>query len=153
MTPAYKIIILALTLYNNFIIFKNQIILKTIHLLDIHLYVRSIIHLLYKENPMTFTEQQIQAVWEKGITVINYDPHTWRKDQCGAWIYRSNYGNHNSSFGWEIDHQILQDNGGDDNIDNLRPLQWENNTTRSSDPLRCVVTSMGTKNIPLEPSP
>jgi hypothetical protein len=53
---------------------------------------------------MSFSEVEIQAVWEKGEIVDGYDPIKVRKDQCKAWIERSAYGNRSSDYGWEIDH-------------------------------------------------
>jgi 5-methylcytosine-specific restriction endonuclease McrA len=32
-----------------------------------------------------------------------------------------------TSFGWEVDHIRAVANGGSDDLDNLQPLQWENN--------------------------
>jgi len=96
---------------------------------------------------MAFTEQEISAVWAKGKIVSNNDPNVWRKDECDAWIKRSEYGNRNSTYGWEIDHIKPKDQGGSDNLSNLRPLQWENNAAKSSGRLVCAVTSSGTNNI------
>ena len=96
---------------------------------------------------MAFSEQDIQAVWEKGETIPTYDSNKWRKDKCGAWMTRSEYGNRDSDYGWEIDHITPKEDGGTDKIDNLRPLQWENNASKSSGRLVCVVISSGTKNV------
>jgi hypothetical protein len=72
---------------------------------------------------MPFTPKEIQQVWEKGTMVLDYDSGTWRKDVCTAWINRTEYGNPNSVYGWEVDR--IDRNGGDE-LRNLRPLQWEN---------------------------
>lgn len=88
-------------------------------------------------------DELIQAVWNKGTTIQNNDPAQWRKDTCGAWIARNQYGNRNSDYGWEIDH--INPNGGDA-IGNLQPLQWENNVAKSDGRQVCVVTAVGTKN-------
>jgi len=86
-----------------------------------------------------FSEETIQVVWNKGRIVSGYDPSKYRKDICSALIARSRYGDRNSKNGWEIDHI---DPNGSDNLDNLQPLQWENNVAKSdSGRLKCVVTS------------
>jgi hypothetical protein len=92
---------------------------------------------------MSFSSQDIQQVWQKGQITANNDPNVWRKDDCGAWINRSHYGNRNSVYGWEIDHITP---GGTDHISNLRPLQWQNNVSKSDGRLKCVVHSVGTAN-------
>ena len=94
-----------------------------------------------------FSEETIQKVWEKGTVVFNNDPAVWRKDYCGAWINRNQYGNRNSDWGWEIDHITLESNGGSDTLSNLRPLQWENNASRQENYWSCKITSSGTKNV------
>jgi|TARA_B110000908_G_C9860233_1_gene273756 5-methylcytosine-specific restriction endonuclease McrA len=96
---------------------------------------------------MAFTDEKVQIVWEKGTIVTGYDSFEWRKDQCDAWIKRSNYGNRDSDFGWEVDHITPQSNGGGDQLSNLRPLQWENNVATSNGRLTCNVKSNGNKNV------
>jgi 5-methylcytosine-specific restriction endonuclease McrA len=95
---------------------------------------------------MSWSEDTIQKVWEKGKIVANNDKDVWRKDECGAWIGRQYYGNRSSTYGWEIDHITSSDHGGSDNLSNLRPLQWENNLSKSSGRLVCAVTADGTSN-------
>ena len=80
-----------------------------------------------------FTRDIIDKVWNKGTIVEGYDESLFRKDSCGAWIVRGQYGETNSSFGWEIDHVYPQIKGGDDNLLNLRPMQWENNRSTGDD--------------------
>lgn len=96
---------------------------------------------------MAFTEEQIQKVWEKATVVSNNDPNVYRKDECGAWIAKKQYGNRESSFGWEIDHIKPQSKGGGDELSNLRPLQWQNNMSKSDGRLVCVVVADKDKNI------
>jgi hypothetical protein len=37
--------------------------------------------------------------------------------------------------------------GGGDELDNLRPLHWENNLSKSDGKLVCVITADGDKNV------
>ena len=77
----------------------------------------------------TFDSGVIEEVWRKAKTVPGWDSTRTRKDNaCGATIQRSQYGNRDSKYGWEVDH-INPD--GSDNISNLQPLQWENNVAKS----------------------
>lgn len=95
---------------------------------------------------MSFSEQMVQKVWEKGKVVSNNDPDKWRQDDCEAWIRRVHYGDRNSQYGWDIDHITPASRGGGDELPNLRPLQWENNAARQAGRLECVVTASGTEN-------
>jgi hypothetical protein len=96
---------------------------------------------------MIATEKEIQEVWSKGVIVPNYNSSVWRKDACNAWIKRTEYGNRDSIYGWEIDHIIPKSKGGAESLDNKRPLQWKNNVGKQDDRLVCVVTSNGNTNI------
>ncbi len=95
---------------------------------------------------MAFTDEIIEEVWKKAKTVQNNKPSEFRKDQCGAWIARNQYGNRSSMYGWEIDHITPVSNGGKDILSNLRPLHWENNLSKSNGRLVCSTTSNGTEN-------
>ncbi len=97
-----------------------------------------------KKDIMAWSGEMIQKVWEKGQVVANNDSAEWRKDQCGAWIARNQYGNRESKYGWEVDH-ITPD--GPDILSNLRPLQWQNNIDKSNGRLKCNVTSSGKDNV------
>jgi hypothetical protein len=95
---------------------------------------------------MSFSNEIVQKVWEKGKSVSDH-PDTWRKDDCGAWINRGQYGNRDSRYGWEIHHITPEAEGGTDDLSNLRPLQWENNAASQAGPLVCVVTASGSENV------
>jgi len=95
---------------------------------------------------MSFLDDTIQKVWEKGKAIPDNDPDVWRKDQCGAWIGRKHYGDRDSEYGWEIDHIVPESDSGTDALSNLRPLQWKNNVSRQDNRLSCVVTAYGVNN-------
>ena len=79
-----------------------------------------------------FDTKVIEQVWNKGVIVDGYDQTLFRKDCCGAWIVKSEYGK-TGPFGWEIDHVFPQVKGGSEDLVNLRPMQWENNRSKSDD--------------------
>lgn len=66
-----------------------------------------------------WTPEEIQKIWEKGTECPPNDPNVWRKDQCGAWMYRNYYGalskdEPHTSFKWQIDHIKPDSKGGED---------------------------------------
>jgi len=73
-----------------------------------------------------WTTEQIQEVWNKGRIEATHDPQHARKDACGHWIQRDQYGTE-GKFGWEIDHIVPVAKGGSDDLSNLQPLFWETN--------------------------
>lgn len=78
-----------------------------------------------------FDTPTVEAVWQKGIPEPGYT--VYRKDACGASMLRSDYGDTSSQWGWEIDHIKPVAAGGTDALDNLQPLQWENNRHKGDD--------------------
>lgn len=82
---------------------------------------------------MAWSDETIQAVWEKGLRSGNDNPDDWRLDYQGNTICRWRYGDRDSDFGWEIDHIRLVSDGGSDDLSNLRPLQWRANARRQED--------------------
>ena len=101
---------------------------------------------------MLCTEELVQQVWEKGVVDANNDSEYWRKDQCGAWISRSEYGRERSSFGWEIDCILPQSAKNGQELSNLRPMQWNNNSRRNDGGMVCVVKAVGVKNCAIAPA-
>ncbi len=69
---------------------------------------------------------EINLAWQKARAVPGYHPAVTRKDACGAFINRHEYGR-TSTYGWEIDHIHPVAQGGTDHFNNLQPLQWQNN--------------------------
>jgi hypothetical protein len=72
-----------------------------------------------------FDERIVEAVWSKAPISREHPP--LRVDVYGALIWRAGYGNTNTKLGWEIGHKTPPIRGGTDELDNLQPLQWENN--------------------------
>lgn len=92
---------------------------------------------------MDFTEQAIQLVWSKAHFVSEENERRgFRKDECGAWVKRTEYGNRDSQYGWEIDHIVPVSWGGSSSLSNLRPLQWQNNVATSNNHLTCAVAAV-----------
>lgn len=81
----------------------------------------------------TFSDDEIQKVWNKAKKIDGEDASLYRKDYAGAWIKRDEYGKTESTLGWEIDHRKPVAKGGADDLTNLDPLQWNNNRTKSDD--------------------
>ncbi|WP_104371730.1 HNH endonuclease signature motif containing protein [Desulfocucumis palustris] len=74
-----------------------------------------------------FEPRTILAVWNKAVLIPGYEQYAFKEDRCGARIKFADYGNVNSDFGWEIDHEKPVAEGGTDDLDNLQPLHWRNN--------------------------
>ena len=111
---------------------------------------------------MDISNQLKRSVWEKGQIVDGLNPDMYRKDPCGALIVWDKYGMQDNMYGWEIDHIFpkskLEDMGISasliDDLCNLRPMQHENNASKSVDypSYVAVVTAKGNKNFRKEVS-
>ena len=79
-------------------------------------------------NGSNWSEQTKKNVWSKATIVDGFDSTKMRKDNCGAWIEFDKHGdNSENGNGWEIDHVKPVSKGGGDDLNNLQPLQWQNN--------------------------
>jgi len=106
---------------------------------------------------MAFSEEVVQMVWDRAMTVQGYDKSRYRKDACGAWIFRNKYGDTDSLYGWVIDHVVpqtlLKEKGFSEDLinsqQNLRALQHLNNTSKGDDypSYTAVVTSEDAENV------
>ncbi|MFV1996100.1 MAG: hypothetical protein ACC661_11750 [Verrucomicrobiales bacterium] len=66
----------------------------------------------------------VDRIWNFAQRIPGNDIELWRKDEFGAWLYKLDYGNRESQFGWEIcDFGMGRRSAG---IAALRPLQWQN---------------------------
>lgn len=79
------------------------------------------------------TEDLKIKVWEKGRIVNGLAPQEYRKDACGALMIFSKFGKTDDEFGWSVDHIYPQSKGGDDRLENLRPMQVSNATSKGDD--------------------
>jgi hypothetical protein len=96
---------------------------------------------------MSFSEDVIQEVWEKGIINITSNPHIWRQDICGAWIARNDYGNQNSPYSWKIVRLNEGSKSPEDETTKLQPLHWKNDSSSRDGRIICRIESWGTSNV------
>jgi len=95
-------------------------------------------------------DEKTLKAWEKAQIAIEGQDE-WRKDACGAWIDKDQYGEE-TPFGWGIDHIFPITQGGTDHIDNRRAFHWKNNRSKGSDfpTYTSAVTSDGQTNVDKE---
>ena len=80
---------------------------------------------------MGFSEEVVEAVWKKGKVIDGYDSDVWRHDDFGKVMKYVEYGDRESKYGWEKDHIIPIENGGTDDLKNLRQLHYKSNLARN----------------------
>ena len=90
------------------------------------------------EIRMTFDEETIQAVWEKGRATLERDATLWREDECGAWMNRNEYGNPEAEFGWRIVTVVA---GMATTVEHLRPFHSANGFDIANGRPHCRVTA------------
>ena len=83
-------------------------------------------------------DKLIKSVWESSRQVEYRNPDVWRQDFAGAWIRRDQYG-----------VKKPKSMGGDDSLENLQALHWENNISKGDEysEVETCVTSEGLENI------
>ena len=79
----------------------------------------------------SWTDETKKLVWAKGEKNPEYNESVWRWDKCGLVMKWSEHGNRNSENGWEIDHINPVANGDGDELSNLQPLNWNNNSDKA----------------------
>lgn len=72
-------------------------------------------------------------VWKKTATIKGENPRYIRVDSAGNKIKYSDYGNKYSPTGWDIDHIIPKDKGGDSSLFNLQALDSKTNQNWRAD--------------------
>lgn len=85
---------------------------------------------------MAYSEEVVALVWEKAQAFSGRDRNHWRKDQCGAWIARDQYGNAASEFGWKIEAVSPEPSG---QVENLRPFHHANRFDIATGEAHCSV--------------
>lgn len=91
-----------------------------------------------------YDREVVARAWTRAEPVPGNDDALWRKDEHGAWIYRLDYGQRNSTFGWEIYDPSL--GRGDGGVSALRPLQWQNYLDAMAAETQSRVTADGLRN-------
>lgn len=92
-----------------------------------------------------YDREVVDRAWARAEIITGNDAELWRKDECGAWMYRLDYGRRDSSFGWEILDPSL--GRGDGGIAALRPLQWQNYLDALAAETQSRVTADGLRNV------
>lgn len=78
---------------------------------------------------MTYNDETLEKIWNKGSIVFGKDPDKYRKDVNGNLMFRSSYGKY-SKMGWNVDHKKAKANGGSDSLRNLQPMNSRANSSK-----------------------
>ena len=107
---------------------------------------------IWMTERLDFTEDEINAVWDKDSKQQSNNPDVFRKDYAGAWIRRDDYVKRDKPYGWEIDHFKPLKKIGTYDIDNLYSFHWKNIEKNGGDYTywKTAVTSRDIKNIESE---
>lgn len=87
---------------------------------------------------MAFSDEIIGRVWQKARALNEFPGEIWRRDECGAWIRRDQFGLKDAEFGWKIENISA---GGPDELENLRPFHHANGYDRANRRARCRITA------------
>lgn len=84
-------------------------------------------------------ETMKMRIWQKAKP-CKRDEGGFRVDDYGAVMQWSAYGDTDHKYGWQVDHICPKSHGGQDTLNNLRPLYWENNQARNQKPPQTFLT-------------
>jgi hypothetical protein len=86
---------------------------------------------------MEYDAQTIASVWEKARVMPDQDPVQWRRDACGAWMHRDQYGGA-GEYGWRIENVAA---GGRYASEDLQPYHHANGYDIENARPRCRVAA------------
>jgi hypothetical protein len=78
-----------------------------------------------------YSELELDLFWSAAKQVPPLSPELWRLDFAGRLMFRRDYGDRKSPFGWEVDHEVPVQFGGNDFFWNLRAVNWRTNLDRN----------------------
>ena len=82
---------------------------------------------------MDFDAKALDEIWNKGIPKKGYDSNLIRQDACGAWILKEAFAKTDNDFAWDIDYILPKSLGGDERMENLRPMNRMNVVSKGND--------------------